>query len=318
MSLPTYCGARHCIGVASGTAALTLALDALGVGAGDEVVVPANTFVASALAVVHAGATPVFCDVEQETGLMSPEAAAAVVTPRTAALLPVHLYGQCCDMDSIGELATRHGLAVVEDAAQAHGATHRGRRAGSLGTAAAFSFYPSKNLGALGDGGAVCTSDPDLMRRIRALRDLGQFAKGDHALKGYNERLDGLQAAFLSAKLTHLDDWNAARCRHASTYRELLGDRVEMLTERPATPSVHHIFPIRVGNRDEIGRALAVAGVATGTHYARTVPAQQSFGSRGGFPAAERWAATELSLPMFEHLREDEIEQVARELTARC
>jgi dTDP-3-amino-3,4,6-trideoxy-alpha-D-glucose transaminase len=189
-----YCRAPECVGVASGTAALALALIAAGIGPGDEVVVPGHTFIASALGVLHAGATPVFCDVQRDTGLMDPESAEVVVGPRTAAIVPVHLYGQVCEMERINALARRHGLFVLEDAAQAHGATCEGRRAGSLGDAAAFSFYPSKNLGALGDGGAVCTADAQLAARVRELRDLGQRDKGDHVLVGYNERLDGLAA----------------------------------------------------------------------------------------------------------------------------
>ncbi len=196
-----YCQASECVGVASGTAALALVLIAAGIGPGDEVLVPGHTFIASALAVLHAGATPVFCDVQRDTGLIDPDSAAALVGPRTAAVIAVHLYGQVCDMDSINALAARHGLFVLEDAAQAHGATCDGRRAGSLGNAAAFSFYPSKNLGALGDGGAVCTGDAQLAARVRELRHLGQRGKGEHVVVGYNERLDGLQAAFLRVKL---------------------------------------------------------------------------------------------------------------------
>src|SRR6185437_2835660 len=189
--------ARHCVGVASGTAALSLMLEAYGIGPGDEVIVPAHTFIASALAVAHVGATPVLCDVLDGTGLIDPAAARASVGPRTAAILAVHLYGQACDMDAIHSFAGPRGLLVLEDAAQAHGATYHGRRVGSLGDAAAFSFYPSKNLGALGDGGAICTDDDVLAGRLRRLRNLGQRAKGEHVELGYNERLDGLQAALL-------------------------------------------------------------------------------------------------------------------------
>ncbi|MFL5886334.1 MAG: DegT/DnrJ/EryC1/StrS family aminotransferase, partial [Thermoleophilaceae bacterium] len=186
-----YCDARHCIGVASGTSALTIALVAAGIGPGDEVIVPAHTFIASALGVVHAGATPVFCDVDDDTGLIDAEAAADAVSDRTAAIVAVHLYGQVCDMAAVGSLAERHGLLVLEDAAQAHGATFDGRRAGSLGNVAAFSFYPSKNLGGMGDGGAICTDDDEIADVARQLRHLGQKAKGEHVRIGYNERLDG-------------------------------------------------------------------------------------------------------------------------------
>ena len=309
-----YCGTRHCIGVGSGTGALTIALKANGIGSGDEVIVPAHTFIASALAVVHAGATPVFCDVEEGTGLMSPAAAAAAITPRTAALLPVHLYGQCCDMDELGRLADSHGLAIVEDAAQAHGATWRGRRAGSLGRAAAFSFYPTKNLGALGDGGAICTSDDEVARRARGLRDLGRAGGPAHELPGYNDRLDGLQAAFLRVKLPHLDEWNEARRRNAAEYRSLLGGSVRLLEERPESPCVYHLFPIRVPDRGERAAALAAAGVATGVHYPLAVPDQPPFAglAAGDFPNARAWAAEELSLPVFECLERRELEHVAR------
>ena len=211
-----YCDVGHCVGVSSGTAALSLMFRAHGIGPGDEVIVPGHTFIASALAVAHVGATPVLCDVDEGTGLIDPDAARAAVGPRTAAVLAVHLYGQACDMAAIEAFAKPRGLLVFEDAAQAHGARYQGRRVGSLGTASAFSFYPTKNLGALGDGGAVCTEDDVIAARIRRLRNLGQRAKGEHVELGYNERLDGLQAALLRVKLQHLDEWNAgtasARC----------------------------------------------------------------------------------------------------------
>jgi dTDP-3-amino-3,4,6-trideoxy-alpha-D-glucose transaminase len=206
-----YCGAAHCVGVSSGTSALSLMLRASGIGPGDEVIVPAHTFIASALAVAHVGAVPVLCDVLDGTGLIDANAARALVGPRTAAILAVHLYGQACDMDAIDAVARPHGLLMLEDAAQAHGAWYRGRRVGTLGAAAAFSFYPGKNLGALGDGGAICTSDENLAQRLRRLRNLGQERKGEHLEIGYNERLDGLQAAFLRVKLSYLAGWNLAR-----------------------------------------------------------------------------------------------------------
>ena len=238
-----YCGVEHCIGVASGTAALSLTLIAAGVGRGDEVIVPAHTFIASALGVLHAGATPVLCDVEEGTGLIDPESAAACLSARTAAILPVHLYGQLCDMGALHALAERHGLFVLEDAAQAHGASEGASRAGALGRAGAFSFYPSKNLGALGDAGAITTRDPEIARRARELRNLGQRAKGEHVVAGFNERLDGLQAAFLGVKLRHLDRWNAARRTAASAYREALGDDVVLLEDRGSC--VYHLFPVK-------------------------------------------------------------------------
>ena len=315
-----YSQARHCVGVASGTAALSLMLEAYGIGPGEEVIVPAHTFIASALAVSHIGATPVACDVLQGTGLIDPAAARAAVGPRTAAVLAVHLYGQACDMDAIHAFAGPRGLLVLEDAAQAHGATYHGRRAGSLGHAAAFSFYPSKNLGALGDGGAVCTDDDMLAARIRRLRNLGQRAKGEHVELGYNERLDGLQAALLRVKLAHLDDWNEARRRRAAHYRALLEPRVTLVEEKPESPSVHHLFPARFAERDAVGEALRGYGVETGVHYSPAVHAHPAWKRgqlrHGGVPNAEAWAAEELSLPMHPDLTPDEIERVAEAVHA--
>jgi dTDP-4-amino-4,6-dideoxygalactose transaminase len=310
-----YCGTRYCVGVASGTAALALALMAAGIGPGDEVILPAHTFIASAFGVVHAGAKPVLCDVQDHNGLIDVESAASAITGRTAAILPVHLYGQTCDMDAIAELADRHGIAVIEDAAQAHGATYRGRRAGSFGLAAAFSFYPSKNLGALGDGGAICTNDEHLAERVRMLRHLGQRVKGAHELTGFNERLDGLQAAFLRVKLPHLDAWNVSRQRHAAAYRADLNGSLQIPEEDPEARSVYHVFPVRTADRDALAQRLAEAGVSTGIHYAPSLDRQPALAthlsSNGEHPVATAWASEELSLPMFEGLRPDEIELVA-------
>ena len=310
-----YCQAEHCIGVASGTAALALMLRAYGIGPGDEVIVPGHTFIASALAVAHVGAQPVLCDVEEGTGLLDPAAARAAVGPRTAAILAVHLYGQACDIDGLRALAEPRGLLLLEDAAQAHGASYRGRRAGSLGAAAAFSFYPSKNLGALGDGGAVCTSDSDLAARIRRLRHLGQRGKGEHVELGYNERLDGLQAALLRVKLPYLDAWNEARRRAAARYRELLGPRVRLLEERPESPCIYHLFPARFPDRDAIAAKLRSRGIDTGVHYAPAVHGHRAWASfpvlYGELPVAEAWADQELSLPIHPDLENDEIERVA-------
>ena len=308
-----YCGSRACVGVASGTAALMLLMRAAGIGPGDEVIVPGHTFIASALGVVHAGATVVFCDVEEDTGLIDPDAAAAAVTDRTAAILAVHLYGQVCAMEPLAGLARRHGLILLEDAAQAHGATYRGRRTGSLGAGAAFSFYPSKNLGALGDGGAICTDDEGLAQRARSLRNLGQRRKGEHVELGYNERLDGLQAALLSAKLPHLEAGNAARRRHAARYREGLGGRVDVLGERQDSPCVYHLFPVRVPDRDATQQRLHDAGIQTAVHYTPAThlhPAWDGIIRTPTLPSAERWAREELSLPMFPELRDDEIDRV--------
>ena len=312
-----YCGVRHCVGVASGTAALTLAMQAAGIGSGDEVIVPAHTFVASAFSVVHAGGTPAFCDVDDGTGLLDLDSAADALTSRTAAILAVHLYGQPSDMDAVNAFAKRHGLVVFEDAAQAHGASFDGRRAGSLGTAAAFSFYPSKNLGALGDAGAICTDDDELAARARLLRDLGRGANGEHVLRGRNERLHGVQAAMLGVKLPHLDGWNEARRMHARTYRALLGDSVRTLEERDEGSCVYHLFPVRTEDRDSLRARLADAGIQTGIHYSPAVHEQPAFADLdlgGRFPVARAWAAEELSLPIFPELRADEIERITQHL----
>jgi dTDP-4-amino-4,6-dideoxygalactose transaminase len=306
------------VGVASGTAALMLALQAAGIGRGDEVVVPAHTFIASALGVIHAGATPVFCDVEEGSGLIDVASAQSVITERTAAIVAVHLYGQVCDMTRLREIADERGLFLLEDAAQAHGATWQGRRAGSLGDAAAFSFYPSKNLGALGDGGAVTTTDEAIARRVRELRNLGQRTKAIHALMGHNERLDGLQAALLRVKLPHLDAWNAARRRSAAILTEGLGDAVRTLQEHDAAPCIYHLYPVRVAARADFMDALSRAGIQCGIHYSPTVPAHaaisQIMGDRrmAETQRADDWAATEVSLPMFAELQQDELAQITQ------
>jgi dTDP-4-amino-4,6-dideoxygalactose transaminase len=315
-----YCATPDCVGVSSGTSALGIMLRAAGIGPGDEVILPAHTFIASALGVVQAGATPVYADVEDGTGLLDPAAAEAAVSSRTAAILAVHLYGQVCAMDRLAAVAERHGLALFEDAAQAHGATCSGRRAGSLGLGAAFSFYPSKNLGALGDGGAITTADPALAERARRLRNLGQRAKYDHVELGFNDRLDGLQAALLRAKLPYLDGWNAARQAAAAALRARLEGQVVLLEERPETPSIHHLFPIRVVDRDAVADALGRAGVATGIHYSPAAYVQPPLAALGApaegtFPVADAWARDELSLPMFPGLRPDQVEHIAAATT---
>ena len=310
-----YSHTRHCVGVASGTAALALTLAAAGIGPGDEVIVPAHTFIASALGAVHAGATPVLVEVDEDTGLLRPDAVRAAITSRTAAIVAVHLYGQMCDMDALRAIADASGLFLLEDAAQSHGARCRGRRAGSIGNAAAFSFYPSKNLGALGDGGAVCTNDDLLATRLRRLRNLGQRAKGEHVEIGYNERLDGLQAALLRVKLPHLDGWNEARRDHAARFRELLDPAARLVVERAETPSVYHLLPARFADRDAVAAELSAAGIQTGIHYTPAMPAHPALIDcaevRGPVGAADAWAAEELSLPMHPDLEEWEIEQVA-------
>ncbi|HXS47260.1 MAG TPA: DegT/DnrJ/EryC1/StrS family aminotransferase [Solirubrobacterales bacterium] len=311
----SYCGVRHCIGVGSGTAALTLSLLAAGVGPGDEVIVPAHTFIASALAVVHAGATPVFCDVDDGTGLIDVDSAS--VNERTAAIVAVHLYGQICDMDAVDTFASRHGLLVIEDAAQAHGARRGKRRAGSFGSAAAFSFYPSKNLGALGDGGAVCTDDEEIAAGVRRLRNLGQAEKGVHLEAGMNERLDGIQAAILRAKLKRLDEWNASRRDTAAIYREAIGEACGTLVEDPAGECVYHLFPVRVPNRDMVRALLAERGVGSGVHYWPAAHRHLPFAdiqTAEPLERAVRWSEEELSLPMFPELTDNEARTAANAL----
>jgi dTDP-3-amino-3,4,6-trideoxy-alpha-D-glucose transaminase len=315
-----YCEAPHCVGVSSGTAALALALRASGIGRGDEVIVPAHTFIASALAVAHAGAVPVLCDVDEASGLIDPQAARSLVGPRTAAIIGVHLYGQAFDVAAIEAIARPTGLLIFEDAAQAHGARYRGRPVGSHADAAAFSFYPSKNLGALGDGGAVCTSNPEIADRLRRLRNLGQRAKGHHVELGYNARLDGLQAAALRVKLPHVDAWNQARRAHAARYKELLPDALRTLGERPESPCVYHLFPIRLAGRDELAAALRGRGIDTGIHYSPAVHAHHAWTGHpmrhGDVARASAWAAEELSLPMHPDLEIAEIEYVADSVCA--
>lgn len=311
-----YCGAPHAVGVSSGTSALAIALRAAGVGAGDEVVVPAHTFIASALAVVHVGATPVLCEVDDATGLLDPDAVAAAVGERTAAVVAVHLYGQMAHVRRLREICDRHDLFLLEDAAQAHGARAGGAGPGVLGDAAAFSFYPSKNLGALGEGGAIVTRDAEIARRAAAIRNLGQTAKGVHTLLGDNQRLPGLQAALLAVKLPHLDGWNARRREVASRYRERLADTVRVLPRRDGFEDVFHLFPIRVAERDRWLAALAEREVGAGVHYSPAIPDHPLFANDptlvrtvGDVPRARRWAAETLSLPMHAELTNAEIDR---------
>ncbi|MBV8990983.1 MAG: DegT/DnrJ/EryC1/StrS family aminotransferase [Solirubrobacterales bacterium] len=315
-----YCEVSHCVGVASGTAALSLMLRGYGIGPGDEVIVPAHTFIASALAVAQVRAVPVLCDVDDRTGLIDPDAARSAIGPCTAAILAVHLYGQTCDMAAIEAIAKPRSLLVLEDAAQAHGARYHRARAGSLGAAAAFSFYPSKNLGALGDGGAVCTNDEILASRLRRLRNLGQRAKGEHVELAGNERLDALQAALLRVKLRYLDGWNEERRRHAERYRESLPAASWLLAELPENQCVYHIFPARFRDRDAAAATLHEHGIATAVHYTPAVHQHMAWTKsllrHDSLPVAERWAAEELSLPMHPNLLPAEIDQVCEALHA--
>ncbi|GIK76702.1 MAG: erythromycin biosynthesis sensory transduction protein EryC1 [Actinomycetes bacterium] len=310
----SFVGVGHGTGVGSGTAALTVATLATGIEAGQEVIVPAHTYIATALGVMHAGAVPVFCEVDSVTGLIDLDSAAAAVGGRTAAVVPVHLYGQACPMDEVAAFAERHGLVVIEDAAQAHGASWRGAKAGSFGHAAAFSFYPSKNLGALGDGGIVLTDDEEVAAAARRWRNLGQRAKGEHVEAGFNTRLDTLQAAALSIKLRYLDGWNASRREASTIYRERLGGVVGVLPRRPGADDVWHLFPVLVADRDRVAERMRGRGIGVGLHYTPAVHMQPPFGGQdraGEFPVAEAWAARELSLPMFPGITRSEVERAA-------
>jgi dTDP-4-amino-4,6-dideoxygalactose transaminase len=309
----SFCGTTSCVGVGNGTDALELIFAALGIGPGDEVVVPANTFVATAEAVCRAGARPRFVDVLPDTLEIDPDAVAAAVNPRTAAVVAVHLFGQTPDMGRLLALTRRHGLVLVEDAAQAHGARFAGRRAGSLGIAAAFSFYPGKNLGALGDGGAVVSGDTSLTDRVRSLANHGRaVSRHHHDQLGRNSRLDTLQAAVLSAKLRHLDAHNAVRRQLMSTYRDGLRDTCVLLAEHPLAEPVHHLAVVQLPHRETAIAALDAAGIGWGLHY--PVPCHQQTAFRDFaeevLPVTEQAAGRILSLPMSPTLTTTHVERV--------
>lgn len=311
-----YTGARFCIGVNSGTAAIQLALTACGVGPGDEVIVPANTFFATAEAVSTAGAKPVFVDSDAISYTIDAGKIEAAITNRTRAIIPVHLYGQAADLDAVSEIAARHGLLVIEDAAQAHGSLYRGRRVGALGQAGCFSFYPGKNLGAYGEGGAVVTDDPEVARRVRMLRDHGSERKYHHEMIGYNFRMESIQGAVLNVKLRHLDGWNELRRTHAARYRELLSDSSLILPrEMEYAHHVYHLYVVQTEERGALQEALHEAGVQTGIHYPVPVHLQPAYAAlqykSGDFPEAERQARRVLSLPMYPELKDEQIVRVA-------
>jgi len=311
-----YCQSRYAMGVNSGTSALHLALLAADVGPGDEVITVPFTFAATTAAVCYTGARPVFVDIDPRSRLMDATKIEEAITPRTKAILPVHLYGQCADMTPIMEVARRHNLVVIEDAAQAHGAYYKGHRAGSIGDMACFSFYPGKNLGAYGEGGAVVTGNADYASKIRALRDHGQSRKYMHDMIGYNYRLEGIQGAVLRVKLGYLDEWNAARRAHAERYRQLLADTgVGLIEEMDYGSMVYHIFPVFTSRRDELHEHLKSLHVSTGIHYPIALhqqPAYANLGYRAGdFPHSEMASAETLSLPMYAELSSDAISRVA-------
>jgi len=310
-----YLGADHCVAVTNGTVALELALLAMGVGPGDEVITVPNTFIATCEAVSAVGARPVFVDVDAISYNMDPTLVERAITPRTKVLLPVHLYGQTADMEPLLEIASRHGIQVLEDACQAHGAEYKGRKAGTMGVAGCFSFYPGKNLGALGEGGGVVTSDSQLAARMRLLRDHGSLRKYEHTVPGYNFRLEGLQGGILAVKLPHLDGWNDRRRVAAEHYDNLLsGNGIIPPVEMPYAHHVYHLYVIQADDREQLRKDLNAAGVETGLHYPGPLHLQEAYKflgyTKGDFPVCERLADRILSLPMFPDITREQVEYV--------
>jgi len=321
----SFCGVRHAVGVSSGTRALELVLRGLHIGSGDEVVTSANTFIATAAAITAAGARPVLVDVDEASGNLDPDKIEHAITLKTKAIIPVHLYGRPAAMREIVGIAKRRGIAVIEDAAQAHGAKYRGARAGSLGTAGCFSFYPTKNLGAFGDAGMVTTDDDELAARIRLLRDHGRVSKYEHDVVGYTARLDNLQAAILRVQADMLDEWNARRRQAATWYERALPASISSPKNDPQDESVYHLFVVRVSKRDEFRAHLDVNGVATAIHYPVPVhlqPAYRELGySVGDFPVTERLTREIVSLPMHPFLTQADVQHVAdvaADFLSRC
>ena len=310
-----YCTTKHAIGVSSGTAALQLALLACNVGPGDEVITTPFTFIATTAAISHVGATPVFVDIDPRTYNIDPAKIEAAITPQTKAILPVHLYGQPAQMDSILKVARDHDLRVIEDACQAIGATYHGQKAGSIGDVACFSFYPSKNLGGAGDGGMVVTDDDEIADFVRRVSNHGRTSHYGHASIGYTYRLDALQAAVLAVKLNHIDDWNDARRRHAKTYSELLASSGVLVPfEAEGCHSVYHVYAVRTPNRDSVVEQLRSAGIGVGVHYPLPVHRQPAYAHldlpEGSYPVSEACSRGVMSLPMYPELTREQIEQV--------
>ncbi len=316
-----YCGAQECVAVNSGTNALHVAMRCLGVGPGDEVITVSMSFIATAWPVLYLGARAVFVDIDRGRYTMDPGQLEAAITPKTKAIVPVHLYGQCADMDPILEIAGARGIPVVEDVAHAPGAEYRGRRAGAMGTIGCFSFYPTKNLGACGEGGAITTDDPEIAERARRVRSHGQTQSYVHDCVGYNYRMDGLQGAILGIKLKHLDAWNQARGAHAALYDRLLSESGLTLPE-PTADGIHvyHLYVIRDANRDALQATLKQRGIEASLHYPVPIHLQKPFQSmgygRGDLPVSEEVARTCLSLPVCPELTEDQIRQVVDALHA--
>jgi len=316
----SYCKCQFAMGVSSGTSALHLALLAAGIGKGDEVICPAMTFIATASAIDYSGAKPALVDVDPVTCLIDVNKIEAAITPRTKAIMPVHLYGQCADMDPIMEIARRHKLIVIEDAAQAHGAEYKGRRAGSMGDMGCFSFYPGKNLGAYGEGGSVTTNDASFDRTIRILRDWGAEKRYHHDLKGFNYRMEGIQGAVLGVKMKYIEAWTEQRRAAAGKYRKLLSgiSAIQLPEERGDGRHVYHVFAIMVKNRDNVLKQLQDAGIGAGIHYPIPVHLQKCFAElghkRGDFPHAETIGEQELSLPIFPEITGSQISEIVTNL----
>ena len=317
-----YCQTRFAAGLRNGTDALWLSLLAMGVGPGHEVITVSSTFMATAEAISFCGARPVFVDIDERTYTLDPSLLESAITPRIRAIIPVHLFGQMADMDPILEIAWRHGLPVVEDACQAHGALYKGRRAGSLGVAGCFSFYPGKNLGALGEAGAVVTNDSELEGKIKVLRDHGQARKYCHSLIGWNARMDGIQGAVLRVKLRGLETANSRRRANARLYDELLGGDDDLITPyaAPHNQHIYHVYAVRVSGRDRVLETLAGQGISCAIHYPVPLHLQEAYRSlgygKGSFPVAERCAREFLSLPMYPELSREQVQAVARALKA--
>jgi dTDP-4-amino-4,6-dideoxygalactose transaminase len=314
-----YCNVRHCLAVNSGTSALHLALLAAGVGPDDEVITVSMTFVATTAAILYSGARPVFVDVDPVTWTMDPSLIEAAITPRTKAILPVHLHGLMADMDAIMEIARRHDLVVIEDAAQAHGAEYKGRRAGSIGDLGCFSFYPGKNLGAYGEGGAVVSNHSEFAQRISLLRDWGQESKYSHVLHGYNYRMDGIQGAVLNVKMNYIEAWTEARRSVASYYDRLLEKhRCRRPVPPPHSRHVYHVYAVGLAQRDEAHKALQAARIGVGIHYPVPVHLQKAYASlgygAGNFPITELLASQFLSVPIYAELGTEQVSQVVKEL----
>lgn len=311
-----YCGVRHAVAVNTGTSALHLSLLAAGIGSGDEVITVPFTFVATASAICYTGARPVFVDVEPQTLTIDPAQVEAKITSRTKAIIPVHLYGQMADMDALSAIAERYGIAIIEDACQAHGAEYKGRRAGSMGLSGCFSFYPGKNLGACGEAGMAVTNDDDQAHAMRMLRDWGQAQRYHHALKGFNYRMDAIQGAILRVKLRHIEDWTERRRAHASRYTGLLEAMADVTipVETIGRRHVYHVYAIRSRGRDRLRQALAEQGVQSGLHYPIPVHLQQAHADlayrEGDFPVSEAAAREVLSLPIYPELSAPQLEAV--------